>query len=593
MVIRFFHSTSYSTHPYSTTENEPEPQPIGVRAYVEKHRAIAFSPDFDIADIIRVRKDLTHSVKFYSDRLATVDPVGFYYLNEQQRIACEEELLYTFYILSADYQLNLFEGNHHKAKKRNTRLNRCANLLNTLQNTPRLGEKKSPAKILQEKLNDSPDKPAAFVGLIIAPIIAETMLSLTTAEHFRSLKKTMSDANFYRLNWVWGGGLDRILLDLIPTGFGRSQQANMVFADIAPVTGYMSWVLYYFRLGIELSLLTKYSLKGSWMDPWATKTDEAIQLGIWERFQTQWELRKFAILNDAFWATANMACFFWLIGSGTLGYMGNALTGLLLIFDLSLVTWGYQEKKAEHAKTMLQYDTYINLLIDKIAKTDGLPKQVLEEHLLVLQEAQEKCELDWTYDEKQWTHDMWYAVALFAAFSMLCCFFFPPAGLLPATVLILGVVGSALSFLITIGAHALATSIEIEKLHATCARDEKKLNKLEGKLAQLQLGESPATDLEIQKLNLDIKHRKADLDYQKSMIDFHKKEIIQKTLSEAMVPAVAFTILVFMPLSFGLVILIPAVILLMMSGRILGLNEPEAPPSPNDQMPEASPSFNL
>lgn len=599
MAIRFFHSASYSTHPYPQDTGVIEDQPVGVRAYVEKDRGIAFTPDFDIKSIFKVRQDLARSVKFYGARLANVDPVSFNYLTEPQRIALEEELLFTFYNLSAAYQLSLFEGDNHRVKKRVGQLQRCANLLNTLRNTPRLDEKKSPEQAHQERIDDS-EKPAAYITLtIIAPVIAETMLSFSAAERLRLLKKIMSDANFYRLNWVWGGGLDCILLDLMPSGVGRSQQAMQVFADVSPVTGYMSWVLYYLRLGIELYLLTKYTFKGSWMDPWATEADKAIsrEIGLCARFQTQWELRKFSLLNDALWATANMACFFWLIGSGGLGYAGNVVTGLLLIVDLTLVAWGYQEKKAEHMKALLQYDMEIALLVGgpenpgKIdLETNAVKKKVLIAHLDVLIEAKKKCEFDWEYAEKQWQQDMWYALGLFAAFSMLCCFFIPPVGLLPAIALILGVIGAALSFLMTIASHAWATSTEIEKLKAACDEHEKNLNQLKENLALLKENkQSIKLELNIKRLELDIKHRQDDLDYQKAMIAFRKQEIIQQSLSEALVPAVAFAILVFMPLGTGLFILIPSIVLLMLSGRLLGLTEPEPPASPDDVLPAVSP----
>ena len=591
MAIRFFHSTCYSTHEASIASamnaDITITQPLGVSAYVEKDRGIAFNPDFDVADIFKVRHDLARSVAFYGDRLDKLDPVSFNYLNPHQRIACEEELLYTFYVVSAEYQLHLFEGSHQRVKKRLKQLQRCVNLLNALRSTPASGDSRSPQQSLNDALDDSVDKPAAYIGLtLIAPDIAETMLGMTAPEYFKSAQKAMSDANFYRLNWVWGGGLDRVLLDLIPSSVGRSRQAQKVFSDVAPVTGYMSWVLYYSRLGIELYLLTSYTFKNTWLDPFASEENKAIAIGIGERFKTQWELRKFSILNDVFWATANMACFFWLIGNGTLGYMGNALTGILLIFDLSLVAWGYQEKKTEHMKALSQLDTDILKLSESIrAEPDKIKKNVLQEHCDALIEARDQCQFDWEYAEKQWLHDAYYALGLFATFSLLCCFFFPPAGILPATVVILGVVGAGLSFLITIGAHAWEISTEIEKIQASNVKQERKIDDLKEKIELLRLDESPESALEIKRLELDIKHRTDELAHQTAMIDFRKKEIIQQTLSEALVPAVAFTILFFMPLGSGLMVLIPTIAVLLMSGKLLEQFEPKAPAAPDDTLP--------
>ena len=151
--------------------------------------------------------------------------------------------------------------------------------------------------------------------------------------------------------------------------------------------------------------------------------------------------------------------------------------------------------------------------------------------------------------------------------------------------MILGVVGAGLSFLITIGAHAWATSTEIEKLQKSNTKKEKKLNQLKEKIDQLKLDGGPESALEIKRLELDIKHRTEELAHQVALIDFRKIGIIQQTLSEALVPALAFTILFFMPLGSGLMVLIPTVAVLLMSGTLLEYYEPKAPDSPMDKLP--------
>jgi len=89
--------------------------------------------------------------------------------------------------------------------------------------------------------------------------------------------------------------------------------------------------------------------------------------------------------------------------------------------------------------------------------------------------------------------------------------------------LILGVTGAALSFMITIGSHALATSTEIERLQETSIMDEKKLNELNEELDQLKASENPDLEARIKKLELEIQHRTDDLDYQKKMIEYHQQ----------------------------------------------------------------------
>lgn len=493
-------------------------------------------PTVDLATIVKSRKPIARSIKIYGRRLAEIDPVSFKFKNKHQRIALENELFHMIDLLDDECQIHIHENNRALLQERGEQLVRCANLLYRLRNAPSCGERLSCAQNLQEAIDAHPEKPLKYIALKdIAPLIAETMVGFTVAERLTKIRGFMTELNVQRLNWVWGGGLDRAILDFIPAGIGHPQQANDILSSVAPVTGYMSFVLYYLRLGINLYLLTEGTLKGA-------------DTGMYERFQTQWEQRKFVILNDTFWATANMACFYWLIGSGTLGYIGNALTGALLLFDLTLTAWNYLENEAEHNAEIEHLKLEMKALKKKILKTtDETDKKVLQEHLAVLFEARSKSELDWKYAEKQFDHDLWYSISLCVSFSMLCSFYLPATAILPATACILGITGSALSFALTVAYHATTTTTEIEKLK------------------ELQLFEKT-------------QHRQ-------EMIDYHKIALIQQVLSETLIPTSAFVLLVFFPINFGLPMLMPSVALMMMSGSLLNGWKPEPPPLPGRPSP--------
>lgn len=602
----FFQSTPYNIRASKQAKDALD------NTFGENKKATTMAPS-DHAALFHARDAIASSLKIYAPRLADIDPATFKYKNKIQLLALERELMNTFYLLYDECQLLApentlpeLENNLPLLRERGTQLERCANLLYRLRNTPTPDEGTSCEKEHQANLDTSPDKPVKYIGLtLIAPLIAETMLSFSSDEALADIIKKMSAANLHRLNWVWGGGLDCAILEQIPAGMGHPERASQVFAAIAPFTGYMSWVLYYLRLGINLYLLSKGTLKGSWMDPWRTEADIAINMSIYERFQAQWHLRKFAILNDAFWATANMACFLWLIGAGILGYIGNVLTFGLLGFDLCLSGWNYAEQETAHNKAMQGYQDEIIALRAKInalreessklpserdlsqalSEDDETEVKILEEHLSVLVSAQEKCDFEWTFSKKNLTHDLIYAAGLMMAFSMLCCFFFPPAALLPATIAILGITGAALSFALTIAYHAWTTNTEIQQLQALSTKIVKKMETLDTQLEDLieqsVKADNPHTEQllasQINGLLLDKTHLIEDLEYRQSMIAHHKKELAQQILSEILVPASAFACFVFLPIGLGLPILIPLVVLLMMSGTILDGWKPQNP----------------
>lgn len=545
------------------------------------------------------RKGIAQSIKFYGGRLSKFDPIDFIRLNPIKRIALEEELQNTYDLIYDECRLHALAGDSPLMRERAGQMDHCAYLLDRLRNTPAFGEKCSPEKINQLTIETSQGKPVKYVALtLIAPLIANTMHQITMGERLENMRDQMSAANLYRLNWVWAGGLDRTICDAIPLDFRNSQNARTVFNDIAPITGYMSWILYYCRLGIELYLLTKNSLKGSWMDPWRSEADKAMNIGIYERFTTQLAQRKFALLNDAFWATANMACFLWLIGEGVLGYtmyMGNVLTGALLVFDLMLTAWKYHETSTEHNQFMLHYDNEIKTLQEAIDdEPDEMKKAVLNEHLDVLHQAREQCAFDWVYTDKQFKTDLLYAAGLFLGFSVLCGFFFPPAALLPTSMLVLALVGSALSFALTVAYHTWITAIEIEKFHDLSIKTTGKINLLEEKIMSLVDDMDSNSDqslrLQIDALRSESIHLLNDLLYQQEMIVHHKKSQVQQVISETMLPVAAFAFLVFLPFQWGVALLVPTVSYLFMSSSIVEANKPKPAPPEIDYWATAQPT---
>ncbi len=522
-----------------------------------------------------------HAIQFYRDRLAKFDYAMIGLLNTLQRQALLEELWDTHAELFNDC-LSLIENNQlallHTERKQQRE--RCAKLITRLLITNPTDRPTSPDESLQVTQQGYSDKPAKYIGLKeIGPLIGETMLAFSEEDHLEWIRNNMSNANLLRLNWVWGGGLDQALLGLIPVGMGHPGQAQTVFANMAPYTGYMSFVLYYARLGIHLYLLTKTSLRGSWMNP---VEEQHKEMGLWERmskpelsvfarFQAEWEWRRFDILNDFFWASANMACFFLLVGKGTLGIAGNALTAALLLFDRYQAGGIYLKKESEYIKNNSQYEKEIGELAIEIEnERDPTKIAVLQAHKNLREEAFSKYELDWEYEQKNLNYDLWFAVGLLLSFSVICLFSVSTFGMGPVAVLLLGVLAAAAGFVFTVAYHSYKTNAKIEKMQTLC-------NQIEDKITILQ--DAPRSNSSQSELNL----LKIDLEYHQDMIAYHKKELAQQIFSETMLPASAFTLLVFIPLSIGLPILLPVVIALLLSGTLLKRPKPIELPLLDDE----------
>ncbi len=521
------------------------------------------------------QKSLSVSLNFFSNKLDKINPASFKFLRSFQRDALEQELLFAFYIFSAQYQLDEAEHRRQGLPARSEQIKKCACLINALRKS---ATAETPETMLACATNDDSERHAKYLGLtIVAPFIAEKMLDLSAvhtdqAEEWSGAGKTgiikewMGEVNGRRLYWVWGGGLLSTVISMLPDDFANKQQAQTAVAAPSPITGYMSWILYYTRFGINLSLLFKHTFAGPWM------SQAERQIPAWERFKTQWQQRKFALLNDSIWGLANMACFFWLTGGGTLGYLGNVATTALLLMDVGLTVWRFYEESTQHNLDIQRYERDIRELRAKmkaLAEEDE-DKKIMLLQLTALEKAKKQCELDWQYKKYGLVNDLVYATSLMAAFSLMCCFLFPPAAIVPATALVLGVVGAVLCFVLTVAYAAVSGGLDITKSRATRHMVKSECQEL---LQQFKTTDDPFVK---KQLYLDMKQLMTDSDYQERLIHFQKLKLARALLIDVMIPPLMFVTLMFMPLGIGLAVLVAGVALAFISTMILNRFAPEA-----------------
>ena len=265
-----------------------------------------------------------------------------------------------------------------------------------------------------------------------------------------------------------------------------------------------------------------------------------------ERFVMQWNIRKFSLLNDFFWAGANLVCFFWLVGAGMPGYYGGALTGLLLVMDVSLSIWNFQEESAQYHQDMERYRQDIVALLAIKDTKNSIEQPVVEQQIKVLYDARRKCKLDWDYKLYRLYSDAMYAVALFAAFALLSCAFFPPAAVAPATVLICGVIGTVLCFAMNAFFSAVRKGIEVSK-SVEISRFE-----TADKPILLQRLLSLDNDFDKRQCYLDLKLLDSESEYQQHVILYQKMTLLRSVLIDTLVPPLIFAGLVLVPLGIGI-----------------------------------------
>lgn len=564
-------------------------------------------------EIHKLRVLLPNLLSFYNTELGQTNPAIFQFLTDSQKEAIKSRLKLTWYLLYSQYQLDDAEDRHHVLAPLVENMNQCNKLLGELEVSETTV---TPQGQLDAALNDS-EKYLKYTGLtIVAPIIVQQTMDLVDGKPLESTtgitvaaKENMTAVNGIRLfHWVWGGSMISAGLDMLPDDFYNKNQAQDIVSAPAPVMGYMSWILYYTRFGVNLGLLLKHTINGPWM-----KEEEA-QIPAWERFKTQWQQRKFALLNDSIWATANMAGFYWLKGSGTLGYAGNVVTAGLLLMDLSLTIWRFWEESTEHNKTIYLLEeaqkklkaelqasnetlqTTEAELIKARKKLETRPKTDLEyadlaqiiadlEHTQN-EQLQNKRDLEhkitdnnklikhtnfeWKYNKYATINDLVYSAGLLVAFSLMCCFFCPPAMIAPATMMIITLAGATICFVGTLASASVAGGIEIAKTQESGQSSKQECEAL------LQQFKNTTDENTRKMLYLEMKGLIAQSEYQQRMVTFQKIKLVRAILVDALMPALTFVAFLFLPFPAGLAVLAAGLALAALTKVLLDHFEPQA-----------------
>ncbi|MCL9682991.1 hypothetical protein [Legionella maioricensis] len=540
-------------------------------------------------------------LNYYLSIIETIDPVQFPYMNEAQKEEALRNLRVTFLLLLTQKQYELEYQKTENSKVYTSQISRCHQLIDALQY----------GKVCKEKkIKPSPDQgyasegnPVKYLAISFGQWFAEKMVGYMDRKT-KTIKEHMGSFNEKRLYWVWGGGLIKTFLELIPADYWNVEQGRQTVKMPDPYTGTLSWSLYYFRFALNFSLLLKHTIQGSWM------TSEAEKSTPWQkRFLTQWDQRKFTLLNDFVWATGNALCFFWLYGSGTLGSAGDALTLALLVFDITLAVWEFAEEQTKYNKEMLDYENHIKRLelqlegTKKDAETaEGYSQRIREyegqlqavevaqahslaedpdnsEELLdyenqikrlklllegtqkaaeaeeqyarrireyqaqlnALKKAQKQCQREWEHKKRILIVNVSYAVGLMLAFFLLTAPFLPA---LAAA----GPAGAVLCLALTVICNAIKGGMEIHKTRQSIKETKEEIKNKIDEFKRLMKENPDMDDKEKKFLFLEIKKLMAESKYQRQTVTLQAAHLLRSIIFETFVPAIILVNLIFLPM---------------------------------------------
>ncbi len=548
---------------------------------------------FEAATLAANRTTLKQYLEFYSNELNHTNIVLFNYLSAVQREAMLRRLRYTFYLLSAQYYLDEAEGRKAPLKQRKKEIEQCTFLLYKLYcSDPKLkpGTKEAEFADQLRKLSDESEKNGKIGGFFIGKWIADKIVALSEAAGLSQDKtdfiiKWMNETNSLRLGWLWDNLTLNVILQQLTPNFFNTNQAYDVINMPAPTATYLSWILYFCRFGLQLTLLLKHTIAGPWMNNKNSPIKES-DIPFYERFRTQWHLRKFTLINDLVWGFANFVCCFWLLGNGLLGYSGGLFTVALLIMDVFIIIWQFYEASTEHNKAMLNLETDKEILEADLAaintsllSAEENEKGELEEkrdlikgELDAIEKMQKKRQFQWTFTKYHLTTDLMYSVGLVIAFTLFCCLFIPPAqiALLSAvTVFAISLTGAVLCASLTILCAAIHGSLDLIKLVYSHKESQEQCEQL-----LKRFKDEPE---EVQKqMYLEIKRlAHSDPSHYKKVLAFEAVKLIRLILIDVLAPVLIFTTLVFLPLGIGLGVLAAGLALVVLSKALITMFKPK------------------
>lgn len=525
-----------------------------------------------VADLIEYRKkqgcvDFLTPLSFHLNILAETDEVLFPFMQQDKKESLLRELQVTYLLLLAQKR---HEQTHQKTENLKTydaKIKQCQHLIDAL-----IYKKICEAQNIEESPEygyGTDGHPEQYLFIELGQWFAEKIESIASRKT-KSIKDAMGWFNEKRLYWVWGGGLLKTFFDyLVPLDFFNAKEANQAVRAPDPYTGALSWGLYYFRGALNLSLLLKHTINGPWM------SEEESQTPWTERFLTQWDQRKFTLLNDFVWATGNCLCYFLLTGKGALGTWGDALTIGLLAFDICLACWDFEEQRTKYINEMNNFDKEIQTVKELIKNHESDPdadetdKKRLREFYLQLQaleKAKMHCKRDWDYQGITLTTNIAYAVGLMLAFALLAVPFLPVTGPL---LVAFAVTGTVLCFAFTVINNAVKGGMEIYKAYESKKEAQEDYKNKLFLFHELLSNNPNLDDNEKKLLFLEIKQTMAETEYQQQMIKFQIIHLIRSLILEAFLPAVIFVNLVFLPTGVGLALIGAAIGLAFLTNYLI------------------------
>ncbi len=542
----------------------------------------------ELVEAFRDRVALSRLLKASRDDLKKINPAIFPYLHPYQKESLRRKLIRAHYLYSVQCRIDEIEMRGDGLAKNLAQCKHYEMLLHSLQNKPAVGEKIKPEAQLKER-SDQSEKPLAWFGMVVlAPLFSTHLFDLCSGK-ISFIKNNLVEIDRKGLYMGWSRTLLLSVIAILPQSVTAEHNPGALLNQAGFGLSYIGFFVVQMSFTIEILTLAKNSFAGAWM----SRHDD-LKIPVWEQFTIQLDQRKYVLLNWLILSAMNVVGFLWLTGLVQAAPFGPLMSAGYRVAQLCLLACRYDQELTQHLAMIEQIRSEVAVLQEKQfalrcrlekATCVGIEKEGLEMEFNVLQEAidsqvhlRSQRITKWRFKTSEFQQQMMFTLGLLSGVALLSCLVFPPAAILPATVLVLGLTGAAICFTSIMLFSAARGHLDAEKNNEAQNVINEQLTIYLETFSQLkQRGHDPDTQMEMKQIYLQMKELVTHSEYQARLLQHQQTMLVMKVLRDALLPVFVLAMFIFLPTGIGLGVVVGVALLFLLLNKVMSTYEPIAP----------------
>jgi len=545
-----------------------------------------------LIDAFRERDLLSLMLKTTDYHLKHADESLFRYLLLYQKELLRRQLVRAHYLYALQASIDAKEFRWDGLKFDRIQCARYKKLLIKLRSS---SEEIQNNALPLARLRDDYVEPFSLFGMVVlAPLLASSMFNLCAGKT-AAIKNLLIDADRRNVYTGWSRALISSCLSLIPDTFISDENIENI-RNITPTMSFMNILVVNTCLGIEWYLLMKNTFAGAW----ATR-NQALRVDPWEQFTTQWQQRKFVLLNWLFLSVMHLSAFLCLMGVLNIWPWGPVFAVGCRMVQLAIISARYEQDLTAHRSNLLRIKNQIEELNNKnknlnlelsscedqtLIEKIHMDMNIIQIEIDTLRQTLKRMDVDWQLKDLEIKRQACFTTYFFIGVMLFSCLIFPPAIIAPPIALALGLAGAAICFTSIVILSKVRSDIAIDRTRSHMLSThlnpgekqtlmDEELNSYINKYIQLKSQpESLERDMEMKQLYLNMSQLVIASKAQSQILERQKAELILKLAQDILMPVIIVLMAFFIPTGIGLGVVASLILLHIFIKKMISVYYP-------------------